>query len=347
MPRRMHQPLARALAAEGCTWSPSTCSATAAPTGPPTRSLLDDRVRRAGRRAARPPRRRGARSSAARRWRQRLARGRRPAPERVRGLISRCRCSTTRSRPGSSPSRRCSSSPASCPGGHRGRRADPRRPARLVPFWVGIGLDTLDQQPAADGGRCTGSSSAGRAVVAAPQRSTPTIVVGHPATRSTRPPTPPCSPRSCERQIHRGRHRRAAGGPERLDREARSSRLAAGTAARPARTAPSRRPQQPGAAGHNGLGVNLYRDEAVVLRTQKLGEADRSSRCLTRQHGGCARSPRAYAAPRRRWAHGSSRSPTSTCSSPRAATSTWSRRPRRSARSGRVGLDYERYTAGT
>ena len=37
-------------------------------------------------------------------------------------------------------------------------------------------------------------------------------------------------------------------------------------------------------AGHNG-GVPLYRDEAVVLRTHKLGEADRIITLLTRQHG--------------------------------------------------------------
>ncbi len=36
--------------------------------------------------------------------------------------------------------------------------------------------------------------------------------------------------------------------------------------------------------GHNGL-VNLYRDEAVVLRTQKLGEADRIITFLTRNTG--------------------------------------------------------------
>ena len=38
------------------------------------------------------------------------------------------------------------------------------------------------------------------------------------------------------------------------------------------------------AARHNG-GVNLYRDEAIVLRTQKLGEADRIVTFLTRHTG--------------------------------------------------------------
>jgi len=37
-------------------------------------------------------------------------------------------------------------------------------------------------------------------------------------------------------------------------------------------------------AGKNG-GVSLYRDEGIVLRTQKLGEADRIVTLLTREHG--------------------------------------------------------------
>lgn len=39
-----------------------------------------------------------------------------------------------------------------------------------------------------------------------------------------------------------------------------------------------------GARGDNE-GVSLYRDEAIVLRTHKLGEADRIVTLLTRQHG--------------------------------------------------------------
>ena len=31
--------------------------------------------------------------------------------------------------------------------------------------------------------------------------------------------------------------------------------------------------------------MNLYRDEGIVLRTQKLGEADRIVSILTREHG--------------------------------------------------------------
>jgi DNA repair protein RecO (recombination protein O) len=40
----------------------------------------------------------------------------------------------------------------------------------------------------------------------------------------------------------------------------------------------------PGRASENGA-VPLYRDEAIVLRTQKLGEADRIVTLLTRRHG--------------------------------------------------------------
>src|SRR5436853_3702761 len=39
------------------------------------------------------------------------------------------------------------------------------------------------------------------------------------------------------------------------------------------------------AAGREWEAMPLYRDEAVVLRTQKLGEADRIVTLLTRRHG--------------------------------------------------------------
>jgi DNA repair protein RecO (recombination protein O) len=49
--------------------------------------------------------------------------------------------------------------------------------------------------------------------------------------------------------------------------------------------------------------MSLYRDEGVVLRTMRLGEADRIVTMLCRTHGkvravakGCARPPRASAA---------------------------------------------------
>lgn len=43
--------------------------------------------------------------------------------------------------------------------------------------------------------------------------------------------------------------------------------------------------------------MSLYRDEGVVLRTSKLGEADRIITILTRGHGRFGRSPKAYVAP--------------------------------------------------
>ena len=86
-----------------------------------------------------------------------------------------------------------------------------------------------------------------------------------------------------------------------------------------------------------------------MLRTQKLGEADRIITLLTRAHGPGPRGRQGRAADhlalRRR---GSSRSPTSTCSSPRAASLdvvTQAETLRPFAR--RIGADYERYTAGT
>ena len=48
--------------------------------------------------------------------------------------------------------------------------------------------------------------------------------------------------------------------------------------------APACRASARGAAGDNGH-VPLYRDEAVVLRTHKLGEADRIITALTRTRG--------------------------------------------------------------
>src|SRR5947199_5968110 len=82
-----------------------------------------------------------------------------------------------------------------------------------------------------------------------------------------------------------------------------SSRLALSTSVRPAWSSPgstrqrfvvpvkppvrrnsSSIPQLCHARRHNGV-VKLYRDEGVVLRTQKLGEADRIVTLLTRRHG--------------------------------------------------------------
>ena len=92
----------------------------------------------------------------------------------------------------------------------------------------------------------------------------------------------------------------------------------------------------------------LYSDEAIVLRTHKLAEADRIITLLTRHHGVVRAVARACAAPRRGSAPGWSRSPTSTCSSPSAATSTRSPRPRPLAPYGAtISADYDRYTAAS
>src|SRR3954451_17947148 len=53
-----------------------------------------------------------------------------------------------------------------------------------------------------------------------------------------------------------------------------------------ARSAVGLRGERVGAAGGARMeAMPLYRDEAVVLRTQKLGEADRIVTLLTRRHG--------------------------------------------------------------
>ena len=85
-----------------------------------------------------------------------------------------------------------------------------------------------------------------------------------------------------------------------------------------------------------------------MLRTQKLGEADRIITLLTRERPGPGgRQGRAADDVEVRRA-GSSRSRTSTCSSTRAARSTSSPRPRRSRRTATaIAGDYARYTAGT
>ena len=86
--------------------------------------------------------------------------------------------------------------------------------------------------------------------------------------------------------------------------------------------------------------VTLYRDEAIVLRTHKLGEADRIVTLLTRRTGRCVRWPRGCADASR---FGSRLEPFMhvDVQLARAATSTSSRRPRRSARSpARLCEDY-------
>src|SRR4051812_20058749 len=72
-------------------------------------------------------------------------------------------------------------------------------PRGIVPFWAGIALDTLDQRSESVAalvhgiffGRIAPSSRRRRSITV------PALVVGHPADRSTRPRTPRCWPTSC------------------------------------------------------------------------------------------------------------------------------------------------------
>ena len=85
-----------------------------------------------------------------------------------------------------------------------------------------------------------------------------------------------------------------------------------------------------------------------MLRTHKLGEADRIITLLTRSTGGCVRSRRAYAAPRSRW--GSRLEPFTHVDLQLAEgrnLDTITQAETLTPFSGEIGLDYERYTAGT
>ena len=103
------------------------------------------------------------------------------------------------------------------------------------------------------------------------------------------------------------------------------------------------------ASAWDNRGVSVYRDEGVVLRTHKLGEADRIVTLLTREHGrvrAVAKGVRRTSS--RSSALGSSRSATSTSSCTPAAPSTSSRQVETLARVRRdPRRDYGRYTAGT
>jgi DNA repair protein RecO (recombination protein O) len=92
--------------------------------------------------------------------------------------------------------------------------------------------------------------------------------------------------------------------------------------------------------------VGLYRDEGVVLRTQKLGEADRIVTLLTRRHG----LVRAVAKGVRRTTSrfGARLEPfsTSTASSPRAARSTSHPVEAMGVHGRAISADYSAYTSG-
>ena len=92
----------------------------------------------------------------------------------------------------------------------------------------------------------------------------------------------------------------------------------------------------------------LYRDEAVVLRTHKLGEADRIITLLTRPTAGCARSAKGVRKTTSRW--GSRLEPFTHVDLQLAdgrnldvVTQAETIEPFAK----RLGADYERYTAGT
>ena len=189
------------------------------------------------------------------------------------------------------------------------RRLSRLVPRGVVPFWAGIALDTLDQRPAPMAaaihgiffGRIAPSSKRRRQIQA------PALVVGHP-----RDPIHPAADAAmlaeempnarfvAARSILEWRSR-----PARLDaeavafvtecwRSAESARRTPDPAESAERSVSTRRVGATHASGRacrdgrergdNG-GVGLYRDEAIVLRTQKLGEADRIITLLTRELG--------------------------------------------------------------
>jgi DNA repair protein RecO (recombination protein O) len=94
--------------------------------------------------------------------------------------------------------------------------------------------------------------------------------------------------------------------------------------------------------------VPLYRDEAVVLRTHKLGEADRIITLLTRQHGRVRAVARGVRRTSSRW--GSRLEPFTHVDLQLADgrnLDTITQAETLSPFAGAMGVDYERYTAGT
>jgi DNA repair protein RecO (recombination protein O) len=92
----------------------------------------------------------------------------------------------------------------------------------------------------------------------------------------------------------------------------------------------------------------LYRDEAIVLRTHKLGEADRIITLLTRQHGRVRAVARGVRKTTSRW--GSRLEPFTHVDLQLAEgrnLDTVTQAETLTPFSGGLGLDYDRYTAGT
>ena len=161
-------------------------------------------------------------------------------------------------------------------------------PRGLVPFWVGIGLDTLDQRPGPVAavihgiifGRVAPHSKQRRSITA------PALIVGHAVD-----PIHPFADAAMlaeempTRSVRQGPQHRGVAGPARAaqrDRHRVRARVLGRqlcAASFPPRPRLTRAPVR-----HTGR-VPLYRDEAVVLRTHKLGEADRIITLLTRHHG--------------------------------------------------------------
>jgi DNA repair protein RecO (recombination protein O) len=99
--------------------------------------------------------------------------------------------------------------------------------------------------------------------------------------------------------------------------------------------------------GENG-GVPLYRDEAVVLRTHKLGEADRIITLLTRQHGRVRAVAKGVRRTTSRW--GSRLEPFTHVDLQLAegrSLDVITQAETLDPFHARLGLDYDRYTAGT
>jgi DNA repair protein RecO (recombination protein O) len=94
--------------------------------------------------------------------------------------------------------------------------------------------------------------------------------------------------------------------------------------------------------------VPLYRDEAIVLRTHKLGEADRIITLLTRQHGRVRAVAKGVRRTTSRW--GSRLEPFTHVDLQLAegrSLDTITQAETLDPFHARLGLDYERYTAGT
>ncbi len=168
---------------------------------------------------------------------------------------------------------------------HGIRRATRLVPRRLVPFWTGIALDTLDQQPAAMAALVHGVFF-GRVAPSAIRRrrmTTPALVIAHP-----RDPLHPAG-RRCDARRRAAECTVRGGGvgvrvayPSGTHRRVRL-RVLDGVL-RPERPYAAPPPSVYGPARNNGE-VRLYRDDGIVLRTHPLGEADRIVTILTRFNG--------------------------------------------------------------